>query len=102
MSEGPVDEANFVDYWLEKRPRTPIAPFLHLFKAHRLRAGFEAARAKHEKALMPTLVKRYREALDKARYPVEPQEVEEIQRFGRGALIIENLSFNKLLTVARS
>ncbi|AGX86829.1 hypothetical protein [Candidatus Symbiobacter mobilis] len=28
MSEGPVDEANFVDNWLEKRPGTPIAPFV--------------------------------------------------------------------------
>ena len=45
MSEGPVDEANFVDNWLSKRLGTPIAAFLHLFKAHRLRAGFEAAQA---------------------------------------------------------
>ena len=45
MSEDPVDEANFVDNWLSKRLGTPIAAFLHLFKAHRLRAGFEAAQA---------------------------------------------------------
>lgn len=44
MSEGPVDEANFADNWLSKRPGTSIAPFLHLFKAHRFRAGYEAAR----------------------------------------------------------
>lgn len=62
-SEGPVDEANFVDNWLEKRPGTSIAPFLHLFKAHRLRAGYEAARAGHEKGLWPILARRYREAL---------------------------------------
>jgi len=65
MSEGPVDEANFVDNWLSKRPGTPIAPFLHLFKAHRLRAGYEAARAGHEKGLWPVLAKKYKESLDK-------------------------------------
>lgn len=67
MSEGPVDEANFVDNWLIKRPETPIAPFLHLFKAHRLRAGYECARARHEKDLWPILARRYREAIAKAR-----------------------------------
>jgi hypothetical protein len=67
MSEGPLDEANFVDNWLSKRPGTCIAPFLYLFKAHRLRAGYEAARAGHEKGLWPILAKRYRESLDKIR-----------------------------------
>ena len=68
MSEGPVDEANFVGNWLSKRPGTPIAAFLHLFKAHRLRAGFEAARAGHNKGLWPILARQYRESLDKVRY----------------------------------
>jgi hypothetical protein len=72
MSEGPVDEANFVDNWLSKRPGTPIAPFLHLFKAHRLRAGYEAARAGHEKGLWPVLARQYRESLDKVRFSTNP------------------------------
>ena len=72
ISEGPVEEANFVDYWLNKRPGTPIAPFLHLFKAHRLRAGYEAAQAKHEKNLWPILAGRYREAMNKARSSTNP------------------------------
>jgi len=72
MSEGPVDEANFVDNWFRNRPVTPIAPFLHLFKAHRLRAGYEAARAGHEKGLWPILARRYREALDEARSSTNP------------------------------
>jgi hypothetical protein len=69
MSEGPVDEANFVDNWLSKRPETsvPIAPFLYLLKAHRLRAGFEAAKFGHEKGLWPILAKRYHETLNKAK-----------------------------------
>jgi hypothetical protein len=67
MSEGPLDEANFADNWLSKRPGTRIAPFLYLFKAHRLRAGYEAARAGREKGLWPILAKRYRESLDKIR-----------------------------------
>lgn len=72
LSEGPVDEANFADQWLEKRPDTTIAPFLHLFKAHRLRAGYEAARAGHEKGLWPILAERYRKALEKATSSLHP------------------------------
>lgn len=66
MSENPLNEANFVDNWLSKRPRTPIAPFLYLFKAHRLRAGYEAAKAGHEKGLWPILAREYKESLEKA------------------------------------
>ena len=66
MSECPLDEANFVDNWLSKRPGTPIAPFLYLFKAHRLRAGYEAAKFGHEKGLWPILAKRYKETLEKS------------------------------------
>lgn len=66
MSENPLNEANFVDNWILKRPGTPIEPFLYLFKAHRLRAGFECAKAQHEKGLWPILADRYKEALDKA------------------------------------
>lgn len=66
MSENPVDEANFVDNWLQKRSGTPIKPFLYLFKAHRLRAGYECAKAGHEKGLWPILAVRYKKALEKA------------------------------------
>ena len=72
MSECPLDEANFVDNWLSKRPDTPIAQFLYLFKAHRLRAGYEAAQASHEKGLWPILAKKYRESLDKVRSSTNP------------------------------
>jgi hypothetical protein len=65
MSENPLNEANFVDNWLSKRPGTPIAPFLYLFKAHRLRAGYECAQAGHEKGLWPILAVRYKESLEK-------------------------------------
>jgi hypothetical protein len=72
MSEGPVAEAAFVDQWLRKRPETSIAPFLHLFKAHRLRAGYEAARAGHEKSLWPILARQYKKSIDKARSIANP------------------------------
>lgn len=72
MSEGPVSEADFADNWLKEHPGTAIAPFLVLFKAYRLRAGYEAARAKHEKDFWPMLAKRYREALDEARLSTNP------------------------------
>jgi hypothetical protein len=66
MSENPLNEANFADNWLRKRPGTPIAAFLYLFKAHRLRAGYEAAKAGYEKDLWPVLAGKYKEALEKA------------------------------------
>lgn len=66
LSENPINESNFVDNWLQKRPGTSIEPFLYLLKAHRLRAGFECANAQHEKGLWPILAVRYKEALDKA------------------------------------
>ena len=66
MSENPLNEANFVDNWLSKRPGTPIAPFLYLFKAHRLRAGYESAKAGHEKGLWPILAREYKRSLVKA------------------------------------
>jgi hypothetical protein len=72
MSEGPVDEANFADQWLIRYSDTPIASFLHLFMAHRLRAGYEAARAGHEKGLWPILARQYRDTLDKARSSSNP------------------------------
>ena len=66
MSENPINEANFVDNWLSERPGTPIAAFLHLFKAHRLRAGFECAKARHEKGIWPVLAVKYSQALQQA------------------------------------
>jgi hypothetical protein len=72
MSEGPLGEANFVDNWLNKRPNASIAPFLHLFKAHRIRAGYECAWAGHEKGLWPILAKRYKESLEKSNSSANP------------------------------
>ena len=66
MSENPLNEANFVDIWLDKHPGTSIAPFLYLFKSHRLRASYEAAKAAHEKGLWPILAVKYKESLEKA------------------------------------
>jgi hypothetical protein len=66
MSECPLTEADFVEQWLNKYPHAQIAPFLHLFRAHRLRAAFEAAQAGHEKGLWPILSARYKESLQKA------------------------------------
>jgi hypothetical protein len=71
-SDGPMGEADFVDIWLKKQPCSPIAPFLYLLKAHRLRAGYEAARARHENNLWPILARRYREALNMAKSSSNP------------------------------
>jgi hypothetical protein len=72
MSEGPVDEADFAGQWLVKSPESPIAPFLHLFRAHRFRAGYEAARAGQQDRLWPILAERYGESLGKARSSIDP------------------------------
>lgn len=66
MSEGPLEEVNVAEQWLKKRPNTPLKPFLYLFIAHRLRAGYEAARHEHTKELHPILARRYKEYLEKA------------------------------------
>jgi hypothetical protein len=66
MSECPLTEAEFVEKWLGKHPHSRIASFLHLFKAHRLRSAYEAARARHEESLWPALRVKYKESLDKA------------------------------------
>jgi hypothetical protein len=63
MSEGPLEEADLVRQWLERYPLTPLRPFLHLFMAHRLRAGYEAARREHAKGLWPILAERYRKEI---------------------------------------
>ncbi len=67
MSEGPLNEANFVDYWLKENPKTPIA-----FKAHRLRAAYEAAILNNKKNILPILAKKYTMALKKARQSKNP------------------------------
>jgi hypothetical protein len=72
MSECPVAEAEFAAQWLDKHPDAPIAPLIHLFKAHRFRAGYEAAAAEGKKDLLPILAGRYRESLDKARTSANP------------------------------
>jgi hypothetical protein len=72
MSEGPLEEANFVDNWLAKRPETNIVSFLYLFKAHRIRAGYEAAKAGNEKGLLLILKGRYWDALKLARQSLNP------------------------------
>ena len=74
LSENPLVEADFTRQWLAHSPTNPIAPFLHLFMAHRFRAAFEAARAAVplEKGLLPSTEKRYREHLKKAREGKKP------------------------------
>jgi hypothetical protein len=72
MSEGPLDEAEFARQWLERYPDTPLRPFLHLFMAHRLRAGYEASVRERAKGLTPILAVRYREHLAAARGSANP------------------------------
>ena len=67
MSEGPLDEAALACQWLERYPETSLRPFLHLFIAHRLRAGYEASRRENARGISPILAARYKEHLAAAR-----------------------------------
>lgn len=72
MSDGPMAEADFAKDWMRRKPRTAISPFLHLYMAHRLRAAYEAAHARNEKAVLPVLAAQYREAMKEARLSANP------------------------------
>jgi hypothetical protein len=67
MSEGPLLEADYAEQWLNRYPQSPMVPFLHLFAAHRFRAGFEAAGREHAKGLIPITATQYRQHLQAAR-----------------------------------
>jgi hypothetical protein len=41
MSDGPLAEAAYAEAFLGKHPKTPLAPYLNLFLAHRYRCAFE-------------------------------------------------------------
>jgi hypothetical protein len=66
MSEGPLNEADYAEQWLQRYPQSPIVPFLHLFAAHRFRAGFEAAGRESAKGLIPIAAAKYRHHLQAA------------------------------------
>jgi len=57
--EGPLREANHADGWLKRNPGSSLAPFLLLFKAHRLRAAYETGGTE----IRPLLAEAYRETL---------------------------------------
>ena len=70
--EGPVLEVDFIDQWLREHPGTAVTPFRRLLQAHRLRAGYEAARAEREEELWPALAARYRKAITNVKEFKEP------------------------------
>jgi hypothetical protein len=72
FSEGPLMEAELASQWLDRYPETPLRPFLHLFIAHRLRAGYEAAKRENAEGRLPLLAARYREHLAAAKSSGNP------------------------------
>jgi hypothetical protein len=67
MSEGPLVEADYTEQWLKQYPQSPIVPFVHIFAAHRYRAGFETASSEHAKGLIPNTAAKYKQHLQAAR-----------------------------------
>lgn len=66
MSEGPLAEAELARQWLDRFPQTHLGPFLYLFRAHRLRAAYEAARRENAQGLWPILAQEYQKELARA------------------------------------
>jgi len=68
MSEGPLDEAKSALQWLEHNPASKLYSFIHLFVAHRFRAGYEAAFREKKKELCLVLAAEYKKYLSLSRH----------------------------------
>ncbi len=72
MPEGPEAEAAFAEGFLSKDPATPLAPFIHVFVAHRERAAFEACERETNTGCMKKTAAKYRDALQRGRSASDP------------------------------
>jgi hypothetical protein len=69
---GPLAESTFAEEILKKDAKTPLAPFLYVFIAHRQRAAFEAASRGDDRAAMQAAAKQYRAFIERARTSPDP------------------------------
>ena len=69
---GALAESTFAEEILTKDPKTPLAPFLYVFIAHRQRAAFEAASRAEDQATMKAAAKQYRTFIERARKAPDP------------------------------
>jgi hypothetical protein len=72
MPDGPEAEAAYAEAFLRNDPATPLAPFIHVFVAHRERAAFEACEREKKIDCMKKTAAAYREALQRGRSASDP------------------------------
>jgi hypothetical protein len=72
MPEGPEAEAAFAEEFRRKDPTTPLAPFIHVFVAHRERAAFEACEREKNTDCMKKAAAKYRDALQRGQSANDP------------------------------
>jgi hypothetical protein len=66
-SDGPIAESSYAEKYLERNPRSPLAPVLTLFIAHRQRAAFEACEREKKEDCAKASAAKYLDALKRAR-----------------------------------
>jgi len=71
-AEGPLAESAFAEQFLQKNPSTPLAPYLDLFIAQRLRTAAEAAELGKDEAMAKAAAAKARDYLQKARAAKDP------------------------------
>jgi hypothetical protein len=71
-SEAPGAEAAFAEKYLEGEPSSPLAPFLHVFIAHRQRAAFELAEREKNVEAQTAAARKYRTFIQRARAAKDP------------------------------
>ena len=72
MSDGPLAEAEFAEQYLESHSRTPLAPYLKLFLAHRQRCAFETLTLQRKEQAAIQAAKKYRTYLASALTDPDP------------------------------
>jgi hypothetical protein len=72
MSEGPLAEATFAEQYLESHPKTPLAPYLKIFLAHRQRCAFETLTLERKEQAAIRAVEKYRTTLASALADPDP------------------------------
>jgi hypothetical protein len=68
----PAKEAGFAESYLQRNASSPLAPFLHLFIAHRQRAAFELAYREKDGEAQTAAARKYRTFVARARAAKDP------------------------------
>jgi hypothetical protein len=67
MASSPLEEADFAEAYITSNVASPLAPYLYLFTAARVRCAFEFYARDGDSAEIMTMAARYRRLLERAR-----------------------------------